>query len=249
MEADKKEFACLRCGHNSTTKQNLIKHLNNKEPCDVKKGLRNISIEEYLKSLQKQVNDNAVVCKFCGTMFNQRRYLTCHFNVCKHNPQSDKFVGSQPVQLQNDKQKIAMLHDELMRCKALLKEKDKQIVELQTRLTNEDFETGGEKIIKPIQLIIQIQKEPVKKQKIPSRLRNVVWNTYIGDNIGKSLCMCCKDNYITCFKFHCGHVIAECEGGETTLENLRPICDDCNQSMQIMNMAEFSYKYFRNVIK
>ena len=75
-----------------------------------------------------------------------------------------------------------------------------------------------------------------------------MWNKYNGENVGKSLCMCCKDNYISCFKFHCGHVVAECNGGETTLDNLRPICDHCNQSMLSMNMKEFAYKYFKNEI-
>ena len=39
--------------------------------------------------------------------------------------------------------------------------------------------------------------------------------------------------------FHCGHVVAESKGGQTILENLRPICGSCNSSMGTENMCDF----------
>ncbi|NDG68463.1 MAG: hypothetical protein EB135_03170, partial [Proteobacteria bacterium] len=39
--------------------------------------------------------------------------------------------------------------------------------------------------------------------------------------------------------FECGHIIAEAKGGETSLENLRPICSTCNKSMKTINMNDY----------
>jgi len=42
--------------------------------------------------------------------------------------------------------------------------------------------------------------------------------------------------------FHCGHVISEFNGGETTLDNLRPICSSCNSRMSSTNWPDFEKK-------
>lgn len=43
--------------------------------------------------------------------------------------------------------------------------------------------------------------------------------------------------------FHCGHVISEKNNGEITVDNLRPICQNCNSSMGTTDMDEFISKY------
>jgi hypothetical protein len=78
-----------------------------------------------------------------------------------------------------------------------------------------------------------------KKQTISSTLKRLVWNTHIGEEIGKSKCLCCNTTDITQLSFHCGHVIAEAMGGETNVSNLRPICQNCNSSMGTKNMNDF----------
>lgn len=86
-------------------------------------------------------------------------------------------------------------------------------------------------------LPIFIKKET--KKTIPKPLKIKVWNTYIGENIGKAKCLCCKNVDITQLIFECGHIIAEANGGETSLSNLRPICSTCNKSMKTLNMNDF----------
>jgi len=86
-------------------------------------------------------------------------------------------------------------------------------------------------------------KKPVKKQTIPKPLKKLVWNKYIGEEIGKTKCLCCKLTYITQLSFHCGHIISEKNGGEMEIDNLKPICQSCNSSMGIQNMDEFIKKY------
>jgi 5-methylcytosine-specific restriction endonuclease McrA len=83
-----------------------------------------------------------------------------------------------------------------------------------------------------------------RKAYIPATLRAAVWNTYIGDTIGKTKCPVCNTNDITPFTFQCGHVVAEACGGRTNLENLRPICAQCNVSSQKRHMEEFRKEYF-----
>jgi 5-methylcytosine-specific restriction endonuclease McrA len=69
------------------------------------------------------------------------------------------------------------------------------------------------------------------KKTIPKSLRNSVWETYIGRKFeGKCHVDWCT-NVITPFTFEVGHNIPESKGGETTLDNLRPICTQCNKSM------------------
>lgn len=82
-----------------------------------------------------------------------------------------------------------------------------------------------------------------KKKHIPKILKRLVWNKYIGEEKGISPCLCCKSTIISQMNFVCGHVISEKHGGTTSIENLRPICSLCNNSMGITNMEEFIKKY------
>ena len=90
----------------------------------------------------------------------------------------------------------------------------------------------------------ETKKIKYKKKRISATLKRLVWNYWIGEEIGKSKCLCCKITYITAFSFNCGHIIAESKGGETILSNLKPICQNCNSSMGTMNMDDFM-KYFK----
>jgi 5-methylcytosine-specific restriction endonuclease McrA len=82
-------------------------------------------------------------------------------------------------------------------------------------------------------------KIPYKKQKISHVMKRLVWNTYIGEDIGKIKCMCCKLSDITQLTFDCGHIISESTGGELSIDNLIPICHSCNLSMGSHNLNEF----------
>ena len=70
--------------------------------------------------------------------------------------------------------------------------------------------------------------------------------------IEKATCLllqisCCKHEDIRQIEFHCGHVIAEINGGKTEIHNLRPICAQCNLSMGSMDMNEYKSLYFTPV--
>jgi len=84
----------------------------------------------------------------------------------------------------------------------------------------------------------------MKKDKIPSSLRQMVWLTY-NDERFRTKCHVnwCK-NTITPFTFEVGHNRPESKGGKTVLENLLPICSSCNRSMgNQYTITEYSERF------
>lgn len=77
------------------------------------------------------------------------------------------------------------------------------------------------------------------KKSIPKVLKDLCWKKWVGENISKVKCLCCEDNEIKMSSFHCGHIIAEVNGGKLSIDNLRPICAGCNLSMGSENMVDF----------
>lgn len=82
-----------------------------------------------------------------------------------------------------------------------------------------------------------------KKQSIPKNVRIIIWNHYIGEDIIKHKCLCCKKVTISNTNFEVGHVLSEKNGGSHEINNLRPICFSCNHSMGSENMVDFVVKY------
>lgn len=82
-----------------------------------------------------------------------------------------------------------------------------------------------------------------KKQSIPKNVRIIVWNHYIGEDIIKHKCLCCKKVTISNTNFEVGHVLSEKNGGTHEINNLRPICFACNHSMGAENMIDFVVKF------
>ena len=82
-----------------------------------------------------------------------------------------------------------------------------------------------------------------RKKAIPLALKRKVWDHWVGEQIGKTKCPCCKLTDITQLNFSCGHINAEANGGSLHVLNLRPICGSCNSSMGTKNMNEFIREY------
>lgn len=88
-------------------------------------------------------------------------------------------------------------------------------------------------------------KQQYKKKRIPYKLATDLWNIYIGQEYGTAPCPVCKLTLISQRNFECGHILSEANGGETSLNNLVPICGPCNRSIYTKNihdyMREFGY--------
>lgn len=98
-------------------------------------------------------------------------------------------------------------------------------------------------------IIINIQQkiETIKKRgnrtRISKTIRELLWKKYFGDS-SEGICPICKT---TIFRdrrsrnhksneYHAGHIISVKNGGENSIENLLPICPQCNQKMKSQNM-------------
>ena len=78
-----------------------------------------------------------------------------------------------------------------------------------------------------------------RKKKIAAALREQVWLASMGAVFSSKCTVTWCSNQVTVFNFQCGHLLAESKGGPTVLENLRPICGRCNQSMGTMHMEQW----------
>ena len=112
------------------------------------------------------------------------------------------------------------------------KNEEKQKLEEQKRLEDEERKKKEED-----------DKKNKKKQSIPKNVRIIVWNHYIGEDIIKHKCLCCKKVTISNTNFEVGHVLSEKNGGTHEINNLRPICFACNHSMGAENMIDFVVKF------
>ena len=100
-------------------------------------------------------------------------------------------------------------------------------------------------VIDKTQSLIQDQNKDYKKKSIPKSLKKMTWDKWVGKDVGTIKCLCCNHQEIRQIEFHCGHVVAEKNGGQTIVENFIPICAQCNLSMGTMNMNEFKKMYFK----
>ncbi len=85
-----------------------------------------------------------------------------------------------------------------------------------------------------IDILKQIQEIPdkqYKKDNIPKRIKELVWITYNGELFSKKCFVSWCNNITNVFNFHTGHDIPNSKGGTLDIENLKPICSNCNLSM------------------
>lgn len=115
------------------------------------------------------------------------------------------------------------------------KKKNEKVVE---KVVEKDKKNGNGKRFKGKlkQLKQQVATGAKKKHGIDQSLRTAVWNRHMGEHIGRALCPVCAEQVITQRNFHCGHIVAEAVGGATHVDNLMPICAQCNLSMGTQHM-------------
>lgn len=74
------------------------------------------------------------------------------------------------------------------------------------------------------------------------KVKNEVWSKYCGET-NKGKCFCCTQELNRGSVFtEFGHIIPYCEGGEYTIDNIRPLCGDCNRGkggMHEQNMIDY----------
>jgi hypothetical protein len=89
--------------------------------------------------------------------------------------------------------------------------------------------------------VIEENKSKLRKS-IPKSLKMDLWRNHFGHQF-KGRCFCCKKEIMR-DNFEAGHHLSDSNGGSDSLDNLRPICFDCNRSMGSINMNEFISEYY-----
>lgn len=222
-------FRCERCDHPTNTKSNLLQHLRKKKPCKTlhSKRERNVIINELLIPPEEENNNKKFKCEYCNKGLSSAPGKSQHKKICPKRPELIMETTLKNLQLEVNKHK-----DEINTLRQQLQTKNNLETEIEN--TPESVSFAHQESVGKIK----------KKTKIPQPLRILCWNTYIGEEVGKTKCPCCEIIYITPFTFNCGHVIADSRGGKTTIDNLRPICTGCNNSMGTKNMEDFKKEFF-----
>lgn len=90
------------------------------------------------------------------------------------------------------------------------------------------------------EIIIKPQK--IKKKAIPKKIKTKIWEKRFNTS-AKGFCICCSSE-LDKTEFHAGHILSEFNGGLIEVDNLEPICSQCNASMQTMRMDDYIKKYY-----
>ena len=85
---------------------------------------------------------------------------------------------------------------------------------------------------------MQEHAAPYDDRPITAAMKQKVWKTEFG-KCQSGICVICRQTEITKDSFECGHITARALGGQTELDNLIPICFDCNRSMGTRNAYEY----------
>lgn len=90
---------CKRCGQESSTKSNLLKHLRRKNPCvPDNTNEKTITIEDYIDELlHREYNDKTYDCEFCGTKFNSRSNKSRHKKTCEKALQAKEQTSNKDI--------------------------------------------------------------------------------------------------------------------------------------------------------
>jgi 5-methylcytosine-specific restriction endonuclease McrA len=215
-------------------------------------------LSEFMKLVaefkDKKVNDLKAMCKQygikCGAGSKKDELYWLVLNHCSDNLifKLEETVTEEPSKVEQpkvaDEPKLSLL-EQLAKQREQIEAKmqdelKKQEEEVRRKQEEEEKQRQEEEEEKK-----KREKEEAKKKKqsIPKNVRVIVWNHYIGEDIIRHRCLCCKKVLISNTNFEVGHVLSEKNGGTHEINNLRPICFACNHSMGAENMIEFVVKY------
>ena len=121
--------------------------------------------------------------------------------------------------------------------KVVIKSSKKQERNTKKKKSSANTSKKGKQSIEDIKP--EINKVKNKRKKVPKAVKESIWKKYISDTELRGKCFIGCGNDIQINNFEAGHVIPVCEGGENTIENLRPICSLCNKSMGTQNLNDF----------
>ena len=192
-----------------------------------KEELSLIILSYYSTNLKFKLDDNIGICAIANVEDAKPKIKT-NTNIKPLLEETTKLTTIEDLEKQRQEIEFKM-KEEIEKQKKIAEEEIKKKLEEEQKLAEETKKKEKEEAKK-------------KKQSIPKQVRIIVWNHYIGEDIIKHRCLCCKKVIITNTNFDVGHVLSEKNGGTHEINNLRPICGACNHSMGTENMVDFVVK-------
>jgi hypothetical protein len=137
-----------------------------------------------------------------------------------------------------------MIKEETKKDEVILPKKDEVILPKKDEVIlpkkDEVILPKKDEVILPKEETKKIKK--YKKEIIPKKVKSDLWREYFSSM--NALCPCCEKTPISNDNFDASHILAEKQGGETTINNLFPLCSQCNKSMGQKNMYDY-FKYYK----
>lgn len=93
-------------------------------------------------------------------------------------------------------------------------------------------------------LLSDIDSPPKGRKSLPKKVRTDVWNKYFNEEAFSGTCRVCNCR-ITKEDFQCGHIQAVAKGGKDNIDNLAPVCGQCNRGMMTENMDTYTNRFYR----
>lgn len=212
---------CDYCKKEFSSKSMMIRHQSTVKKCI------ELQVEH---GVTPHIKDFNCTNEHCSKTFTSKGSLDYHLARCNFNQQ-----------IQQNEEEGMHLSNKIHSLEEVIKEKDQLLTEKERLLKEKD------RLLKEKDdLIIKLQKQPKKSpkdkinvRKIDKNLRQLIWSKWIGEDVARYKCLCCKSRYISQFDFECGHVEAVAKGGDDSVDNIRPICKSCNNGMKTMNMMDY----------
>jgi hypothetical protein len=88
---------------------------------------------------------------------------------------------------------------------------------------------------------------PQKKEGFPDWFKCSIWRKVNG-SLEKVICPVCSLSIISAESFSAGHILPESKGGMMCLENVIPICPECNSQMGARHLYWFAWHYYGKVM-
>jgi len=199
--------------------------------------LKNICKQNSVKYSSSAKKDNLIS--------NILEYSSCVLKFKIDDVSNLQEINKNKEQTKSPEEPKLSIIEDLEKQRQTIELKMKEEIDKQRKLEEEIKQKAEAEEKKKIEELKKLEKEEAKKKKqsIPKQVRVIVWNHYIGEDIIKHKCLCCKKVTITNTNFDVGHVLSEKNGGTHEINNLRPICGACNHSMGSENMVDFVVKY------
>ena len=87
----------------------------------------------------------------------------------------------------------------------------------------------------------------IKKEAFTDWFKNSIWRKTNG-SLEKCMCPVCSLNLISNESFSAGHILPESKGGMMCIENIMPICPECNSQMGSRHLYWFAWHYYGKVM-